>query len=131
MIDSTSAFPARVRRRWAGNAVRGRILVPVLPFVLTVATAAASPNAAVPCGTFVANWIRPADGTSPPGFSPYGVAVDRRGDVYVADDATSRIAPCVPRITRRIARRKRGSDTARIKQTSRRPSPGSASGAKR
>ncbi len=91
MIDSTSAFPARVRRRWAGNAVRGRILVPVLPFVLTVATAAASPNAAVPCGTFVANWIRPADGTSPPGFSPYGVAVDRRGDVYVADDATSRI----------------------------------------
>ncbi len=93
MMDGTHAFTTRVGGRSAGTAVPmyARMLLPVLPLVLTAGVAAASSNAATPCGTFVANWSRPADATGPQGFSPYGVAVDRRGDVYVADQATARI----------------------------------------
>src|SRR6266566_476014 len=45
--------------------------------------------------------------------------------------APSRIFTCVPRMTRGMATRNRGSETRRIKQTSSFPSAGSASGAKR
>src|SRR5439155_25294340 len=56
---------------------------------------------------------------------------ERITSLAVLISATSRMVRCVPRMTRGMASRKRGSDTRRITQTSSLPSAGSASGANR
>src|SRR5262245_17317222 len=67
-----------------------RRTIVVWAIVLGAGIATASPQSTVPCGTFVGSWTKPG-ATSREAFAPYGVAVDRHGDVYVTDYATSRI----------------------------------------
>src|SRR5437867_2620134 len=73
----------------------------------------------------------PGSRNSPSTCSMSGSSGERTTSFAVLMIATSRIFTCVPRITRGMARRNRGSETRRIKQTSIFPSAGSASGAKR
>src|SRR6266849_3732215 len=73
----------------------------------------------------------PGSRNSPSTCRMSGCSGARTVSLAVLIMATSRIFTCVPRITRGMARRNRGSDTRRIMQTSILPSAGSASGAKR
>src|SRR5436309_2980536 len=75
--------------------------------------------------------LTPGSRNSPSVCSISGSSGARITSLAVLMSATSRIVTCVPRITRGIARRNRGNDTRRIKQTSSFPSAGSASGADR
>src|SRR5882762_11154808 len=75
--------------------------------------------------------LTPGSRSSPSVCSISGSSGERITSLAVLMSATSRMVTWVPRITRGIARRKRGSDTRRIKQTSSLPSAGSASGANR
>src|SRR2546425_2630885 len=75
--------------------------------------------------------LTPGSRSSPSVWSISGSSGERITSVAVLMSATSRMVTCVPRMTRGIARRKRGNDTRRIKQTSSLPSAGSASGANR
>src|SRR3989449_7594573 len=78
----------------------------------------------------VHSWT-PGSRSSPSVCSISGSSGERITSFAVLMRATSRIVMWVPRITRGIARRNRGSETRRIKQTSSLPSAGSASGANR
>src|SRR6266516_4455705 len=73
----------------------------------------------------------PGSRNSPSTCSSSACSGERTTSFAVLMSATSRIFTCVPRMTRGMARRNRGSETRRIKQTSSFPSAGSASGAKR
>src|SRR6266550_966452 len=73
----------------------------------------------------------PGSRNSPSTCSMSGCSGDRTTSFAVLMMATSRIFTCVPRMTRGMARRNRGSETRRITHTSSFPSAGSASGAKR
>src|SRR5579859_7418669 len=73
----------------------------------------------------------PGSRSSPSTCMSSNCSGERTTSLAVLTTATSRIVTCVPRITRGIAIKNRGSDTRRIRQTSSVPSVGSASGAKR
>src|SRR5712664_1673094 len=75
--------------------------------------------------------LTPGSRNSPSIFNNTGSSGERITSLAVLMSATSRMVRCVPRMTRGMASRKRGSDTRRITQTSSLPSAGSASGAKR
>src|SRR6266487_1183695 len=75
--------------------------------------------------------LTPGSRSSPSTCTTSGSSGERITSFAVLKSATSRMVTCVPRMTRGIARRNRGSDTRRIKQTSSLPSAGSASVAKR
>src|SRR6266571_179823 len=75
--------------------------------------------------------LTPGSRSSPSVCSISGSSGEQITSFAVLMSATSRIVMWVPRITRGIARRNRGSDTRRIKHTSSLPSAGSASGANR
>src|SRR6266550_6561168 len=84
-----------------------------------------------PRSTFTVHSLTPGSRSSPSTCSTSGSSGERTTSFAVLMSATSRMVTCVPRMTRGIARRKRGSETRRITQTSNLPSAGSASGAKR
>src|SRR6266849_1116971 len=75
--------------------------------------------------------LTPGSRSSPSTCSTSGSSGERITSFAVLMSVTSRMPTCVPRMTRGMASRKRGSDTRRITQTSSLPSVGSASGAKR
>src|SRR5216110_2003789 len=80
---------------------------------------------------FTVHALTPGSRSSPSMCSTSGPCGERITSVAVLMSATSRMVRCVPRMTRGIAMRKRGSDTRRIRHTSILPSAGSASGANR
>src|SRR6266511_347075 len=71
--------------------------------------------------------LTPGSRSSPSTCTTSGSSGERITSFAVLMSATSRMVPCVPRMTRGIAKRNRGSDTRRITQTSSLPSAGSAS----
>src|SRR6266487_49231 len=84
-----------------------------------------------PRSTFTVHSLTPGSRSSPSTCSTSGSSGERTTSFVVLMSATSRMVTCVPRMTRGIARKKRGSETRRITQTSNLPSAGSASGANR
>src|SRR6266536_721500 len=84
-----------------------------------------------PRSSFTVHSLTPGSRSSPSTCSTSGSSGERTTSFVVLMSATSRMVTCVPRMTRGIARKKRGSETRRITQTSNLPSAGSASGANR
>src|SRR6267143_1795841 len=129
-VSGAGGILSRKMERWNdGKKSRQRDHIPSFPHSIVLHRA--TRTFSLPRSSSTVHSLTPGSRSSPSTCTTSGFSGERITSVAVLKSATSRMVPCVPRMTRGIARRNRGSDTRRIKQTSSLPSAGSASGAKR
>src|SRR6266480_3901277 len=128
--ESQSCILSRKMERWNdGKKSRQGDHIPSFPHSIVLHRATKTFKR--PRSSSTVHSLTPGSRSSPSTCTTSGSSGERITSFAVLKSATSRMVTCVPRMTRGMARRNRGSDTRRIKQTSSLPSAGSASGANR
>src|SRR5919106_5815812 len=114
-----------------GNDDRGANPPAVVPSYRRTARHCATSTVSRPGASVTRHSVAPGWRSSPSRCSSNGAPGERTTTSLVWNSTTSFMVVCVPRITRGIARRKRGRPSRRTTHTSSRPSAGSAPGANR